>query len=344
MRIIIDAMGGDNAPKAIVAGAIDAAREFGVDMILVGHGESILRCLNEIGLDNLPKGIEVANADDVVTMEDDPASVMREHRGSSMVLGLKMLAEGRGDAFISAGNTGALLTAATLTVKRIKGVRRAAFGPVVPTKGGSAVLIDCGANVECTPEFLLQFGFMGSVYAEHFLGIAAPRVAILNNGTEACKGTELHKNAYVLLQKAGDAGLLNFVGNVEARDAMLGAADVIVADGFSGNVMLKSVEGTALYMMSLIKALFKKNLLTKLAALLCAGGLKNLKNMLDYRETGGTALLGLTKPVIKAHGSSDARAIRSAVRQAVQSVERGTERQLAENIGRLAELKEQGEQ
>ncbi len=344
MRIIIDAMGGDNAPKAIVAGAIDAAREFGVDMILVGHGESILRCLNEIGLDNLPKGIEVANADDVVTMEDDPASVMREHRGSSMVLGLKMLAEGRGDAFISAGNTGALLTAATLTVKRIKGVRRAAFGPVVPTKGGSAVLIDCGANVECTPEFLLQFGFMGSVYAEHFLGIAAPRVAILNNGAEACKGTALHKNAYVLLQKAGDAGLLNFVGNVEARDAMLGAADVIVADGFSGNVMLKSVEGTALYMMSLIKALFKKNLFTKLAALLCAGGLKNLKNMLDYRETGGTALLGLTKPVIKAHGSSDARAIRSAVRQAVQSVERGTERQLAENIGRLAELKEQGEQ
>ena len=148
MRIIIDAMGGDNAPKAIVAGAIDAAREFGVDMILVGHGESILRCLNEIGLDNLPKGIEVANADDVVTMEDDPASVMREHRGSSMVLGLKMLAEGRGDAFISAGNTGALLTAATLTVKRIKGVRRAAFGPVVPTKGGSAVLSVLGTNMD----------------------------------------------------------------------------------------------------------------------------------------------------------------------------------------------------
>lgn len=344
MRIIIDAMGGDNAPKAVVQGAIDAAKEFGVDVVLVGHGEAILRCLNEIGLDNLPKGIEVANADDVVMMEDDPASVMREHRGSSMVVGLKMLADGSGDAMISAGSTGALLTAATLTVKRVKGIRRAAFGPVIPTKGGSAVLIDCGANAECTPEFLLQFGFMGSIYAQQFLGIEKPRVAILNIGSEECKGTDLQRQAYALLKQADEAGILYFVGNVEARDVMLGAADVVVADGFSGNVMLKSIEGTALFMMSLIKNLFKKNIFTKLAALICAGGLKRLKNMLDYRETGGTALIGLTKPVIKAHGSSDARAIRSAVRQAVQSVERETEKKLAENIGRLSELKEEKRQ
>jgi len=337
-------MGGDNAPKAVVQGAIDAAKEFGVDVVLVGHGEAILRCLNEIGLDNLPKGIEVANADDVVMMEDDPASVMREHRGSSMVVGLKMLADGSGDAMISAGSTGALLTAATLTVKRVKGIRRAAFGPVIPTKGGSAVLIDCGANAECTPEFLLQFGFMGSIYAQQFLGIEKPRVAILNIGSEECKGTDLQRQAYALLKQADEAGILYFVGNVEARDVMLGAADVVVADGFSGNVMLKSIEGTALFMMSLIKNLFKKNIFTKLAALICAGGLKRLKNMLDYRETGGTALIGLTKPVIKAHGSSDARAIRSAVRQAVQSVERETEKKLAENIGRLSELKEEKRQ
>jgi len=341
MRIIIDAMGGDNAPKAIVQGAIDAAKEFGVDVVLVGHGETILRCLNDIGLDNLPKGIEVANADDVVSMEDDPTNVMREHKGSSMVIGLKMLADGNGDAFISAGNTGALLTAATLTVKRVKGVRRAAFGPVIPNKGGSMVLIDCGANAECTPEFLLQFGFMGSVYANRFLGIENPRVALLNNGTEEHKGTPVHQEAYQLLRKAGEAGIINFVGNVESRSALLGEADVLVADGFSGNIMLKTVEGTAMFMMSILKKIFKKNFLTKIAYLLCKKGMGGLKAMLDYRETGGTAMIGLNKTVIKAHGSSDARAIRSAVRQAMQSVERGTEQALQENIDKLKVLKEQ---
>ncbi|MBQ1281340.1 MAG: phosphate acyltransferase PlsX [Oscillospiraceae bacterium] len=341
MKIIIDAMGGDHAPNDIVRGAIDASREFGVDMILVGHGETILRCLNDIGLDNLPKGIEVANADDVVSMEDDPTTVMREHRNSSMVVGLKMLADGSGDAFISAGSTGALLTAATLTVKRIRGVRRAALGPVLPTKGGSMVLIDCGANVECTPEFMLQFGFMGSVYAQKFLGIENPRVALLSNGTEACKGTPLVREAYQLLTRADEAGLIRFVGNIEGRDAMLGGADVVVADGFSGNVFLKTVEGTALFIMSLLKRSFAKTLLTKIGYMLTKGGIRELKALMDYRETGGTALIGLTKPVIKAHGSSDARAIRSAVRQAIQSVERGADQAIAARIGELAELKEQ---
>lgn len=341
MKIIIDAMGGDHAPQAAVKGAIDAAKEFGVDMILVGHGETILRCLNEIGLDNLPKGIEVANADDVVTMKDDPTKVLREHPNSSMVMGLRMLAEGNGDALISAGSTGALLTASTLTVKRIKGIRRAAFGPVIPTSSGCAVLIDCGANVECTPEFLLQFGLMGSVYAKRFLAMENPRVAILNNGAEEGKGLPLQKEAFPLLQAAHEAGILNFVGNIEARDVLLGGADVVVADGFSGNVMLKSIEGTALYMMSLLKEMFTKNVITKLGAACCAGGIKDLKGMLDYRETGGTALIGLQKPVIKAHGSSDARAFRSAVRQAMRSVERGAEQSLAETIGCLSKIKEQ---
>lgn len=341
MRIIIDAMGGDYAPKAVVEGAIAAAREFRVDLVLVGHGEEILRCLNEIGLDNLPKGIEVANADDVISMEDDPTSVMREHRNSSMVVGLQMLTEGNGDAFVSAGSTGALLTAATLTVRRVRGVRRAAFGPVLPTKTGRMVLIDCGANVECTPEFLLQFGFMGSIYAEKFLGIRKPRVAILNNGAEEHKGTELQKKAYALLAAAQEKGILNFIGNLEARDALLGGADVLVADGFSGNVMLKTVEGTALFLMSYLKRVFTKNLFTKIGYALCSSGIKGLKKMMDYREAGGTALLGLNKPVIKAHGSSDARAIRSAVLQAIQSVERGTEKAIEENIGQLAELRDQ---
>ncbi len=340
MRIIIDAMGGDHAPKAIVEGAIDAAREFGVDIVLVGQGEEILRCLNEIGLDNLPKGIEVAHADDVVSMDDDPTKVIREHRDSSMVIGLKMLAEGNGDAMISAGSTGALLTAATLIVKRVKGIRRAAFGPIIPNKSGKMMLVDCGANAECTPEFLLQFGFMGSIYAKQFMQIEKPRVAILNNGTEEHKGLELHQEAYQLMKQADEAGLLHFVGNVEARDAMLGAADVLVADGFSGNIMLKTVEGTAMFMMSLLKKVFKKNLLTKLAYAICSSGIKEIKDMMDYREIGGTALVGLNKPVIKAHGSSDARAIRSAVMQAIQSVERGFEQELMNNMSRLGELKQ----
>lgn len=340
MRIIIDAMGGDHAPKAIVQGAIDAAREFGVDIVLVGQGEEILRCLNEIGLDNLPKGIEVAHADDVVSMEDDPTRVLREHRDSSMVVGLKMLAEGNGDAMISAGNTGALLTAATLTVKRIKGIRRAAFGPVLPNKTGKMILVDGGANAECTPEFLLQFGFMGSIYAKQFLKIETPRVAILNNGVEEHKGLAVHQEAYQLLRQADEAGLLHFVGNVEARDAMLGAADVLVSDGFSGNVMLKTIEGTAMFMMSLLKKIFKKNLLTKLAAAICGSGIQELKGMMDYREIGGTAMIGLNKPVIKAHGSSDARAIRSAVMQAIQSVERGFEQELVSQVGCLNDMKQ----
>ena len=244
MRILVDAMGGDLAPKAAALGAIRAAQELGTEVVLVGRGEAILQCLKENGVETLPKGVEIANAEDVVDMHDDPAAVVRKRKDSSMVVGLRMLAEGGGDAFISAGSTGALLTAATLVVKRIKGIRRAAMGPVIPTKaGGGAVLIDCGANAECTPEFLLQFAFMGSYYAQKTLKLGRPRVGLLNIGTEDSKGGALQKEAYALLKKAGDAGYLNFIGNVEARDVPLGGADVVVADGFAGNVLLKGIEG-----------------------------------------------------------------------------------------------------
>lgn len=340
MKIIIDAMGGDLAPAAAVKGAIDAAEEFGVETVLVGSGEQILKSLKEFGLETLPQGVEIAHADDVVTMEDDPTLVLRQHKNSSMVIGLKMLANGEGDAFISAGNTGALLSAATLTVKRIHGVRRAAFAPVIPVKKGKMVLVDCGANVECTPEFLLQFGVEGSVYAEKVLGIENPRVAILNNGTEACKGTQLQKDTYLLLEKAGKAGIVNFIGNIEGREAMLGGCDVLVADGFSGNVFLKTLEGTALFLMSHLKGLFKKNALTMLAALICRSGINELKGLMDYRETGGTALLGLRKTVIKAHGSSDARAFRSSVKQAIESAKLQIEEELSEKVAGLAAVKE----
>ena len=320
MRILIDAMGGDHAPDAIVQGAIDAAKEFAVQIVLVGRGETVLNSLRALGHDTLPEGIEIANADDVVDMHDDPATVVRKRKDSSMVVGLRMLADGQGDAMISAGSTGALLSAATLVVKRVKGIRRAAFCPEIPTDK-KTLLIDCGANAECTPEFLVQFAFLGAAYARKVQGKANPKVGLLNIGSEDSKGTSLQKEVYGILQKAADQGLINFVGNVESREVMMDAVDVVVADGFSGNILLKSIEGTASYMAGMMKAMFKKNLLTKIGALLCKDGIAAFKKRMDYREVGGTMLLGITKPVVKAHGSSDARAIRSAVKQAMEAVQ-----------------------
>ena len=320
MKIIIDAMGGDNAPQAPVLGALQAVKTFGAQITLVGRGEEILNVMKANAIDDLPEGVEIANADDVVDMHDDPASVIHKRKNSSMVVGLRMLAEGQGDAFISAGSTGALLTGATLLVKRVKGIRRAAMGPSMPNKaGGKTVILDCGANAECTPEFLLQFGLVGSLYAKANLGIENPKVGLLNIGTEDSKGTPLQREAYVLLQDAADRGLLNFVGNVEARDVPLGAVDVVVCDGFSGNVLLKSIEGTAMFMGSVVGKMFRKNLLTKLGALCCKSGIQNMKKLLDYREIGGTQFLGIRKPVIKAHGSSDELAFRNAVKQAMDA-------------------------
>ena len=337
MRILIDAMGGDHAPDEIVKGAIDAAKEFDVQIVLVGRGEAVLSSLNKLGYDTLPKGVEIANADDVVDMHDDPATVVRRRKDSSMVVGLRMLAEGQGDAMISAGSTGALLSAATLVVKRVKGIRRAAFCPEIPTDN-KTLLIDCGANAECTPEFLVQFAFLGAAYARKVQGKTNPRVGLLNIGTEDSKGTPLQKEVYGLLQKAHEQGLLNFVGNVEAREIMFDAADVVVADGFSGNVLLKSIEGTASYMAKFMKSMFKKDLLTKVAALICKDGINAFKKRMDYREVGGTMLLGITKPVVKAHGSSDARAIRSAVKQAMEAVQGDLTPELQAGMQQLAQL------
>ena len=321
MKIILDAMGGDHAPEAPVLGAIDAAKTFGTQITLVGRGEAILDVMRKAGIETLPEGMEIANADDVVDMHDDPGSVIHKRKNSSMVIGLKMLADGQGDAFVSAGSTGALLTGATLIVKRVKGIRRAAMGPAFPNKaGGKTVICDCGANAECTPEFLLQFGLVGSLFAQKNLGIANPKVGLLNIGTEDSKGTPLQKEAYVKLQKAHEQGLLNFVGNVEARDVPLGAVDVVVCDGFSGNVLLKSIEGTAMYMGSLMKhKIFKRSALSKVGYLLCKKGVDEVMSLLDYRTIGGTQFLGIKKPVIKAHGSSDALAFRNALRQAEEA-------------------------
>ena len=332
MRIIVDAMGGDNAPKAPVLGAIQANKEYGVDITLVGRGEDILAVLKENGVAQLPAGVEIAHASEVVEICDNPATAFREKKDSSLTVGLNLLKSGAGDAFVSAGSTGALLSAATLLVKRIRGIRRAAMAPVIPTGNGGAVLVDCGANAECSTEYLLQFAYMGAYYAEHILGRPEPRVGLLNIGAEPSKGTDLQRETYEKLVQAKEEGRLNFVGNVEAREAVEGAVDVIVADGYSGNIFLKTMEGSGLLLMREIKKVFKKNLLTKLAALIVSGGLKDVKKLMSSDEVGGTPLLGISKPVIKAHGSSGEYAFKNAVRQAVQVASSGIVENITENV------------
>ena len=345
MKIVLDAMGGDHAPQAPVLGALQAAKEYGAQITLVGRGEQILEVMRNAGVADLPAGIEIANAEDVVDMHDDPAAIVHKRKNSSMVVGLKMLADGQGDAFISAGSTGALLTGATLIVKRVKGIRRAAMGPAMPNKaGGKTVILDCGANAECTPEFLLQFGLVGSLYAKKFFGIENPKVGLLNIGTEDSKGTPLQKEAYALLHEAAQQGLIQFVGNVEARDVPLGAVDVVVCDGFAGNVLLKSIEGTAMFMGSLMKhKIFKRNIFSMLGYLLCKPGVNEVMGMLDYRTIGGTQFLGIKKPVIKAHGSSDALAFCNAVKQAMDAAANDFSEELEGGLKKLSELKEKSD-
>lgn len=333
MKVIVDAMGGDNAPKSNVQGALNAVKEYGVDVALVGDGEAILECLKSLGVDNLPKGLEVVHASEAVNMEDDPSTAFRRKKDSSLTVGLNLLNDGVGDAFVSAGSTGALLSAATLMTKRVKGIRRAALAPVVPTGNGGAVLIDCGANAECTPEYLLQFAFMGSYYARKVLGRKEPKVGLLNIGTEPTKGTKLQKETYLLLQEANDAGRLHFAGNVEAREAVEGVVDVIVADGYSGNIFLKTVEGAGKFLGRQMKGMFKKNLLTKLAAVLVKDGIREFKALMDADAVGGTALIGISKPVIKAHGSSNATAIQNAIRQGFTLAQSGLIGDITANVG-----------
>lgn len=331
MRILIDAMGGDNAPGEIVRGAVEASREFHVDVALVGREAEILACLNE--MDVMPgEHIQIVNAPDVISMEDDPSTATRKKPESSMSVALQMLHRGEGDAVISAGSTGALLSGATLTVRRIRGIRRACFGPVIPNGGKGTLLIDCGANVECTAEYLLQFAYMGSYYARTMLGIAAPRVGLLSNGTEDHKGSELQHETFPLLKAADAAGRIRFIGNVEASQVFSGDVDVVVTDGFTGNVLLKGIEGSIKYMTRQLKGIFMKNFKTKMAALAIKNEFHALKASLDPNEVGGTAMLGISKPVIKAHGSSDARAIYNAIRQAIAFVDSGIIDDITANI------------
>ena len=308
MKIIIDAMGGDNAPQEIIKGALRAKHELGIDLILVGQEEAIRACL--------PAGedVEIVDAREIITMEDDPSTATRRKKDSSMAVSLRLLKEGAGDAVVSAGSTGALLTGATLTVKRIHGIRRAALAPVLPAGEHGVMLIDCGANVECTAEYLLQFAFMGSFYAQKLM---------------------VQHQAFDLLQQAGRQKRIRFVGNIEGTDVFSGNVDVVVTDGFTGNVLLKSAEGIIKFMMHSLKDVFNRSTINKLAAAVLKKDLAAMKKSMDVNEVGGTALVGISKPVVKAHGSSNEASFFAAIRQAKQFAESGIIDDIIANIDNM---------
>jgi glycerol-3-phosphate acyltransferase PlsX len=327
-------MGGDNAPREIVHGALMAAREYKIEPVLVGRKEEILS-VSESHPEYADIESTVIDAREVVTMDDNPASVMQEKKDASMTVALRALANGEGDALVSAGSTGALLIQSTLIAKRIKGIRRAALSPLLPTENGKALLIDCGANAECTPEYLLQFAYMGAYYMENVFNVKNPRVGLLNIGTEPHKGDKLRQAAFELLSGTGER--INFIGNIESRDVLYGAADVIVTDGFTGNILLKAIEGAGLYFARELKGIFMKSVLTKLSALMVSGGIRGFKRKFDYNETGGAPLLGISKPVIKAHGSANAVAFKNAIGQAYEFVNTGIIGKIEKDIGFMTE-------
>ncbi len=317
MRIIADAMGGDNAPMQQVKGAVMASQELGIDVVLCGREDEINAELEKIDGDK--SRISVVNCSEVIENEDEPVTAARRKKDSSMVVGLKLLKEGKGDAFVSSGNTGALVAASIFTLKRIRGVSRPALAPVIPTAKGPALLLDSGANAVCKPENLYDFAVMGSYYMQSVHDIENPRVGLINIGAETHKGTPLVQEVYTMLEDAP----VNFVGNVEPRYILDSKADVLVTDGFTGNVILKLIEGTAKFFFLSIKEMLYKNFVTKLAALVLKGDMKKFKGRFDYKQYGGASLMGVDGVVIKAHGSSDAYAFYNAIKQAKKASEGG---------------------
>lgn len=310
MKIIVDAFGGDNAPQEILLGCAQARADLGVDILLTGDRARLEACAKELGLSQDLAKMEILPCGEILTMEDEPTSVIREKTDSSMAVGLRALAQGRGDAFASAGNSGALVVGATTIVKRVRGVKRVAFAPVMPGSNGFFMLIDGGANVDCRPEMLLQFGLMGSAYMKNVMGVENPRVALANVGAEEHKGDQLRQEALAQLKACPD---IRFTGNIEARDIPYNQADVVVADGFTGNMILKLYEGVAMALMDKVKGVFMGSLKGKLAAAMVYNDLKKMKKELDYNEYGGAPIMGCSKPVFKIHGSAKASTVKSAL-------------------------------
>jgi len=312
VKIIVDAMGGDNAPGEIVQGCIDAAREYDVSITLVGKEDVVWDELKKRGA---PEGkFTVIHASEVIQADDAPVAAIRGKKDSSMVRGFEFLKQDPAAVFVSAGNTGALMAGALLIVGRIRGIDRPALAPMIPNLKRGTLLIDAGANAECKPKNLVQFAVMGSIYMEKVMGYKNPAVGLVNIGQEEGKGNDLTKEAYKLLKAEKS---INFVGNVEPRDMLEGVVDVLVCDGFVGNVMLKLIEGVAMGLFRMIKEELTKNAVAKMGAMLVKPGFKRIKSRMDYTEHGGAPLLGVKGGVIKAHGSSDATAIKNAIRQAM---------------------------
>ena len=315
MKIIVDAFGGDNAPLEVIKGSAMAVEQLGVEIILTGDENKIKAAAaeNNISLN----GISIMHTESVIDIHEEPTSIIKERSDCSMAIGLKALADGEGDAFVSAGSTGALVVGATFIAKRIKGIKRAALAPVMPTDKGYMMLVDAGANVDCRPEMLVQFSIMGSCYMQRVLGVKSPKVGLINVGAEDTKGREMDIEAYKMLKEAP----VNFYGNLEARDIPLGECEVVVSDGFTGNVALKLYEGMGSYFSHTLKDMLMGSFGGKLAALLIMKKIKAFKKKMDYSETGGAVLMGISKPVIKAHGSSNAKAFYNAIRQAKNCVD-----------------------
>ena len=327
MRIVVDAYGGDNAPLEIIRGAAYASNQFDCEITLTGKQSEIEQIIADNSL-KFKGELVIVDTDDVISMHDDPTTILKAHSNSSMALAFKELCENRADAFVSAGSTGAIVVGGTLIVKRIKGIKRPALGGLIPSPDGHYMLMDMGANAECRPEMLAQFGVMASVYLEKVEGIENPKIGLLNIGVEDTKGDELRVEAYKLLKEAP----INFVGNIESREMPKGVCDAVIADGYTGNIALKLIEGTSITMFKMVKGILYKNLLNKLAALVLKKDLYSLKSMMDSSEVGGAPLLGVAKPVIKAHGSSDAKAIKNAIRQAITFTEKNVIGTISENI------------
>lgn len=329
MRVAIDAFGGDNAPLEIIKGAAMASKELGVDITLTGNKDIIENCISENKID-FNGDLVIIHTEDVISMHDEPTSLLKAHKDSSMALAFKEVSEGRADAFVSAGSTGAVVVGGTLIIKRIKGVKRPALASMIPSLTGSYMLMDMGANAECRPEMLYQFGVMANAYLEQVEGRKNPTIALLNIGTEDTKGGELQLEAYKLLSEAP----INFVGNVESREMPNGVCDAVITDGFTGNIALKLIEGTSTTLFRLIKKAMYKSLPNKLAALVLKKDLYALKSLMDSSEVGGAPLMGVKAPVIKAHGNSDAKALKNAVRQAVKFYEMNVIDKISETLGK----------
>ena len=349
MKILVDAMGGDNAPDAVILGAAQAINEIEAEVCLIGQ-EAVIntrsREQQKKKIEDISDRISIYNAKEIIDMEDTPTVAIKQKKDSSMVVGFNLLKEGKGDVFISAGNSGALLTGATLLIGRIKGIDRPAIGGILPAYHGRLVLMDCGANTNCKPFNLLQFAQIASIYMTNTVGIERPKIGLLNIGTEETKGNELVRETYQLLKKYSDDLNINFIGNVEGRDAFLGAVDVVIADGFTGNVFLKTVEGFGKFVSKSLKENLMKGPLDKLAVLPSLPGLKRFAKTMDYKEYGGALFLGVQKPVVKAHGSSDAKVFKYTIKQAEQFVKNKAVEQLTEvyeselNKEKMAEIKE----